>query len=816
MKQDGSDSSPKRPHDPTSAMDSSDSPDGLEGLNEAASEPSISASDLKDSLLNERIGTYRIQQVLGAGGFGTVYKAWDDALDRQVAIKFMKHVLSDKARAMFEREAKAIAALSKHPSIVDIYQWGEYRGQCYFVLEYVESNAEQLLEENPEGLTLIESLRITMECAEALYEAHQQGIIHRDIKPANILLEPKTHRAKITDFGLARLPSSSDFTIEGDISGSPPYMSPEQADGDPLDARSDVFSLGVTLYELICGKRPFEAASVRELLRKIRVDDRIPLGERRPDLPQGILELVDKAIAHKPEQRFQTMGEFARQLRLALQAIERQGKVPSIEAKTPPEPPKRHPWRWAVLVMAALLITTAILLVIRAFILVEAPERRSGMALAKARDCLEKKDLECAEREYRQLLDAYPKDADVSYGLGMTLLREGNLEEAAATFMPITDPLLRAEGEAALAFEKDGAAAEAVLQGMSSSGSQYLRSLRAQIAALKEEYEQSATLLKDLKEEAFQFKWQYGEALQTLGQAYYHLGKLGEAKTIFEQLAVTDMPEGPAVAKAYSAEIARRLDDTRREQVRESVHRICQMMDTQPPEEVSADSWTSRALSFFVLPVEAKQSRFALESGLTDLLPQWLGERLDEATPMKLVDRELISEILSEQELSGMLSSGANRLRLGQIVGARLVVQCRIVTVDGQEKLIVKIDDVETSIPVAVPALDLERHGSTQQVVADAAGAIWRAVARAYPVRGRLYQGAKGPEVNVGMQAGAQSGMHFDVFPDPDVPPISEASAVVEMPGGATALVTLSGVDLSKLGTSPGTGWYVQERLQEK
>ncbi len=776
--------------------------------------PPISGA-VPDPLLNEHIGTYRILHVLGAGGFGTVYKALDEALNRPAAIKFMKQAISDKAPVLFEREAKAIAALSKHPSIVDIYQWGEHQGQCYFVLEYVEGNAERLLEENPEGLSVPEALRITLECAEALQAAHEQGILHRDIKPANILLEAGTKKAKVTDFGLAKLPSSSDFTIAGSISGSPPYMSPEQADGQPMDERSDVFSLGVTLYELLCGRRPFEAPSISELLRKIRDNIRQPLRERRPDLPKGILEIVEKATAHTPGDRFQSMGDFARKLRMALQGIERQGKVPSNtpEASTVLSVAKRR--KFPILVTAALLLTVAILLVIRAGTLVRDPGNTSGAALAKARECLEKKDLACAEREYQQLLKENPKDASLAYGLGMALLREGRLEEAAAVLKPIEDPKLRVEGEAAVAFEKDGAAAESVLSGMPETDSQYLKSLRAQIAALKNEYEQTARLLKDVKEEAFQFKWQYGEALQTLGQAYYRLGKFNDAKTIFEWLAASGVPDGSSVAQAYSAEIARRLDDTRREQVRQSVQRIRQMMDSQPAAETPADAWTSRTLSFFVLPVEAPQSRFALESGLLDLLPQWLGERLDAETPMKLVDRELINEILGEQELSGMLSSGANRLRLGQLIGARLVIQCRIAMVDKQEKLTFKMDDVETSVPVAVPALDLDGHENVQQVVDNAAKAIWRAAAQAYPVRGRVYQGANGPEINIGTKSGVTPGMKLEVLADPEAPPMKEALATVTLPGGSTSAVTLAGIEPARLGATPETGWYVQERIRE-
>ena len=150
----------------------------------------VAGPDIRDPLLGADVGSYKIIELLGAGGFGKVYKARDKTLGREVAIKFLHSTVDFKRRALFQREAKAIAALSKHPNIVAIHQWGEHEGQNYFVLEFVESSAEKLLEEHQEGLPVAMALRIAAECAEALSESHKNKIMHRDIKPANILIEP--------------------------------------------------------------------------------------------------------------------------------------------------------------------------------------------------------------------------------------------------------------------------------------------------------------------------------------------------------------------------------------------------------------------------------------------------------------------------------------------------------------------------------------------------------------------------------------------------------------------------------------------------
>ncbi len=265
-----------------------------------------------DPLLGVRLGNYEIHFLLGAGSYGSVYKAHDVKLDRFVAIKFLHEFLDARHEATFLREAKAIAALGKHANIVQIFEWNEHEGRNYFVLEFVGSNAGMLLRVHPRGLPWDQALRITEDCAEGLAYAHRQNIIHRDVKPANVLLEIEGGAAKLADFGVARIFDSAAAGDNAGPGGSPPYMAPEIVEGAAGDARSDIFSLGVTLYELLCGRLPFEGATAESIMERIRNDDRVPLASRTKQLPPALDHIVNRALAHNPEDRFPSAAEFAR------------------------------------------------------------------------------------------------------------------------------------------------------------------------------------------------------------------------------------------------------------------------------------------------------------------------------------------------------------------------------------------------------------------------------------------------------------------------------------------------------------------------
>jgi eukaryotic-like serine/threonine-protein kinase len=246
-----------------------------------------------------RLGPYEIQSLLGSGGMGEVYKARDGRLNRTVAIKRL--IAQDNGR--FESEARAIAAIN-HPHICQIYDVGP----DYLVLEYLEG--EQLRGPVPPD----EAVRLASQIAGALQAAHERGILHRDLKPANVMVlrQGGAPHAKLLDFGIARLTESDTEgtrTIAGDVVGTPAYMSPEQAAGKPLDARSDVFSFGALLYELLTGTRAFTGDSTAQILSAVLRDDPSPF-----EAPSALRQLVKCCMAKDPDRRFQTMADVRRAL----------------------------------------------------------------------------------------------------------------------------------------------------------------------------------------------------------------------------------------------------------------------------------------------------------------------------------------------------------------------------------------------------------------------------------------------------------------------------------------------------------------------
>jgi len=251
-----------------------------------------------------RLGPYEIESLIGSGGMGEVYKAHDGRLNRTVAIKRM--IADDNSR--FESEARAIAAIN-HPHICQIYDVGS----DYLVLEYLQGEPLR----GP--VTPDEAVRLASQIADALQAAHERGILHRDLKPGNVMVlrQGGTPHAKLLDFGVARLTGSdtdATRTVAGAVIGTPAYMSPEQAAGKPLDARSDVFSFGAVLYELLAGTRAFTGDSTAQILSAVLRDDPGPF-----DAPIAVRQIVTRCLAKDPDRRFQTMAD----VRQALQHVTR-------------------------------------------------------------------------------------------------------------------------------------------------------------------------------------------------------------------------------------------------------------------------------------------------------------------------------------------------------------------------------------------------------------------------------------------------------------------------------------------------------------
>jgi len=268
-------------------------------------------------MLNQtRFGRYEVVSVLGQGAMGAVYKAVDPLIERPVAIKTINLNLSKEERAEFEerfyREAKSAGRLS-HANIVTIYDVGETDDIAYIAMEYLEG--ESLREMLDSGVVLpIEMIRsIAARVASALNYAHENHVVHRDIKPANIMVTP-SRDVKIMDFGIAQVPTGSRTQL-GTVLGSPKYMAPEQVAGQPTDGRTDIFALGVVLYEMLTGATPFNADNLSAIMYKILHEEPAPPSTVNARVPVAFDRIVRRALAKRPEDRYQTAREFARDLR---------------------------------------------------------------------------------------------------------------------------------------------------------------------------------------------------------------------------------------------------------------------------------------------------------------------------------------------------------------------------------------------------------------------------------------------------------------------------------------------------------------------
>jgi CHASE2 domain-containing sensor protein/predicted Ser/Thr protein kinase len=270
------------------------------------------------------LGRYQVEKELGKGAMGVVYGGKDPKIGRVVAIKtlalsaeFEAEELQE-AKERFFREAETAGRLT-HPNIVTIYDAGEEHDLCYIAMEFLKGKDLVGYTKQPNLLPPMKVLSIVERTAEALGYAHSMGVVHRDIKPANIMYEPEADQPKVTDFGIARITDSS-RTKTGMVLGTPSYMSPEQLAGKKIDGRSDLFSLGVTLYQLLCGKLPFEGESMTQLMFAIANNPHPNILEYNPALPKWIVPIIDKALEKNHDKRYQTGQEFAEAIRAARRA----------------------------------------------------------------------------------------------------------------------------------------------------------------------------------------------------------------------------------------------------------------------------------------------------------------------------------------------------------------------------------------------------------------------------------------------------------------------------------------------------------------
>jgi len=269
-----------------------------------------------DRLAGTRLGSYEIESLLGRGGMGVVYKARQVSLDRSVALKILPPDPGSSASYVkrFEREARAVARLS-HPNIVQIFDIAEDQGLHFFSMEYIEGDTLDKVLEEKGRLDIDEAVKIISQAAQGIEHAHRGGIIHRDIKPSNIILDARGN-VKVMDFGLARMTDDrSKLTQSGTLMGTLDYMSPEQCRGEELDERTDIYSLGVVLYEMLAGQPPFEAPNEAALINRIINEAPPAVTSINKNLPTDIEAVVSKAMARDRDGRYSSIADLAEDIR---------------------------------------------------------------------------------------------------------------------------------------------------------------------------------------------------------------------------------------------------------------------------------------------------------------------------------------------------------------------------------------------------------------------------------------------------------------------------------------------------------------------
>jgi hypothetical protein len=303
-----------------------------------------------EDLTGKQLGPYRIVAPLGEGGMASVYKAYQPAMDRYVALKILpRHFASDpQFVGRFNQEAKIVAKL-QHPHILPVFDFGEAEGYTYLVMPILQSGTlADFLQGDPLSL---DQIRTTItQIGDALEYAHSRGLLHRDVKPSNVLVD-ESGNCLLSDFGLAKIAEGNgNLTESGAIMGTPAYMSPEQGMGEKLDGRSDIYSLGIILYEMAAGRVPYKAETPMAVLFK-HIQDPLPLPRSiNPELPDAVERVILKALAKNAQDRYQTAGEMSRAIRTAIPEST-EPELATVKHKAPAAASlsgKRPKWIWVV------------------------------------------------------------------------------------------------------------------------------------------------------------------------------------------------------------------------------------------------------------------------------------------------------------------------------------------------------------------------------------------------------------------------------------------------------------------------------------
>ena len=749
----------------------------------------------------KKLGRYEIIEECGRGAMGVVYKALDPKIQRHVALKVIRWDRNPAGREpfeLFEKELRIAGKLS-HPQIVRIYDAGEWEGTAFYAMEYVEgkSLAERLQEQGP--LPCEDALQIMDQVAGALSFAHNENIIHRDIKTQNILLDQKG-RAKVTDFGIARLASQA-MTHPGSLVGTPHYSSPEQIQGIAVDARSDIFSLGVVIYEALTGANPFSGETMAETLGKIQTLTPPPPSSLIRDIPPEVDRLVLKALAKEPSKRYQGADEIRRDIeRVVKRASESTFTVPgSFEQhdKERPFPGKRFP-RLVLGLIAPLILAGAFLLYRYGPFPNTYETRQAGLYHQGYSELFQGHNDEAGRLFNRLLAMGRQKDKGLE-GLAMLSLRQGEEDKA----LELSKQAVQANPENMYAH---------ALQGE-------VHFRRGELDLAMEFYRQAERLTSEVKwqqagvrnmmgrilsaegrkEEALAY---YQEAIEqdpTFRPAYDNLGSLlgsmgrsGESIKVLEELLSLDPGNEKALAlvkqqKQYLGfrENKEKLDWLRK-WVREFDREIKETGAVKPSIKGHGveKPWSSRPLTVAFYDIEEKGTPPERE-GETLFLQLGILEGLRESGRVSIVDREKFELLLNELQLSRTeLVDPSRALAIGRVIGAETVVTGVAARYREELQVVFKGIEVETTYLKITLSGEKGRPETIPEFSNRIARELLKKITRSYPLKG-IVKKVDGERVwmDIGRSVGVKPGLRFRVL-GPEGEKVSTVPGAREEKGG--------------------------------
>jgi len=744
---------------------------------ESVEETQPRAGEIPSELDYLILGKYRLIKLLGRGGMGYIYLAEHTDLRKLVAIKVISEKLSDRPQFLdlFKREARSAAKL-QHPNIARVFDYGQEKGKCFYVMDYVEGTSLAEIIESSAPLPLKRALAIFKEILEALGHAHKSGIIHRDIKPSNILID-QASSVKLLDFGLARSIYGEDgLTTAGQSpGGTPSYMSPEQRKGEATDARTDIYSAGVTLFEMLTGTLPRDVTSPRERLLSVLKRSANPLQKVRSS---QIADIVMKCL-DDVSRRYASAEEV-------LTDVER------IERRLQQQ-------RWFFRSAAGAVAATGLGVVV--VLLLTAPKTQATDAARH----LEDKDFPKAATLFSNLCKRNPSDVKTRYGLGLSYIGMGKLEAAESEFRKIAQASGRRttadeEGLARVAYvRKDeeqvlGQYKKAVETGKEHTliyvtmGDLYL--LRNQLDKAVEEYE------KALGRQPI-FRFQLAEAYAGLGKAYARRGDLDEGLSSLrhaERVRPSDAEIASATAyvlmrkgeydealreveKAAStnpkddlsaflkAEIARRADADEHRRISQLVDDLINKAEKTPPRFTGEqDRWESRPMALAILDLKKADFAFARE-GQYEMLMFNLARAINEAGRVSVVEREVIEELLRELKIgTSDLADPQAALALRKILPAGLIATGTLRSHNSRFAVDLRLAETETSkLSIWLSQVQKENE-ALPEFAHRLAKTLSAKVASTYPLRATITTlHTKQATLNIGARHGLAVGTQMHV-----------------------------------------------------